>query len=256
MGAKSFRLRQWLNRARSLRTSRRVAVLVDLPRPVPLCGPDHHPRLLRPVAATPLNYQLQGESFRNGGALTVTTETDITNARLRVHGPSGTSEIPAETRTVKAQRWTLGSVAGRQPVRMTVLLTRAEVRNAVTLDGKPVEDTVTDPTAGLFGVEFTRTPPGTIWTKALTAEARTGLARDPGLLQEAEREAVGAEAWNPRDGLYPAAPVAGGDEWIRSGAELRPLPGLDLLAVDGEARFRVAEFTQFKGLTCARMSST
>lgn len=205
------------------------------------------------VAATPLKYPLRGEAFRNGDVLTVTATTNITNARLGVREPSGTSETTVDSRTVRAQRWTLDAVAGRQPVRMTALLTRAETRNTTTVDGKPVEEVATDPAAGLAGMEFTRTPPSAVWTKALTADARAGLARVPGLLPEVERDAAGAEAWDPRDGLYPAVPSAVGDEWTRSGAELRPLLGVDLLAVEGEARFRVAEFTQFKGLNCARI---
>jgi len=213
-----------------------------------------------PGAATPqppsvAKHSLRGEAFCNGDKLTITTKTDLLNARIQVRGPDGLSETPVETRALRTQEWTLGQVTGRQPARMTALLKNAEASEKNVVDGKTVEQAEKSPLVGL-SADFTRTPPSTAWKKEISPASRASFSRNPDLLREAEADAVGAEAWHPKDELYPGELVAVGHEWVKTGADLRPLLGMEVLSIEGNARFRVAEFIQFKGITCARITFT
>ena len=203
---------------------------------------------------TPAKYAIKGEAFCTGDKLMVTTKTNLLNARFHLRGPDGITEVPMDSKRLRVEEWTLGQVADRQPTRMTAQLKNAELWERV-IDGKSLEETVSSPLAGVLVTEFSRTLPGAAWTKKIAPETRLKLQqRDVNLLDAAEAEIAGSEAWHAKDELYPDEPIALGHEWVKSGTNLRSLLGMDVLAVEGEARFKVAEFMQFKGLTCAQIA--
>jgi hypothetical protein len=198
-------------------------------------------------------HSLTGEPLHNSDKVTQMTRMSLVGGRLQIRGPQGQVEAPLEVGMDAASEWTIGQVSGRRLDRLELLVTKVRLVTKMTIDGEAVEEVTASPIEGL-AAEFSRNVLGGPWTKRLAPRSRDALSRDQELLRAVEEDIAATEPWDPMDEMYPADKVKVGQEWIKSGADLRPLLGMNVLSVEGEARFKVADFIEFKGLTCARIT--